>query len=332
MPPGFLFCADPLRGSRPDAHFADEVAAVRAADAPRALIDHDALLAGAAREAVARVPRGSGAYWYRGWMMPVGRYEELERALRDRDCTLLTPAEQYGRAHELPGWYEVFEALTPRSVWRAAEPGAAPSPAELAALVAPLGPGAAIVKDYVKSRKHEWDEACYVPDRADTARLASVVDRFFALQEDTLAGGLVVRDFEPFVGRGEVRVWWVDGEAALVTPHPDAPRPGTDQDPMNGLPTPDLSPIRAAVRALGCRFVTTDLALRDDGPGGDDSGASGGSGADSGAGDHGTWRVVEVGDGQVSGLPRQGTALPTDELIAALASAQVSVGTRPPSR
>ncbi|MDJ0344038.1 ATP-grasp domain-containing protein [Streptomyces sp. H10-C2] len=36
--------------------------------------------------------------------------------------------------------------------------------------------------------------------------------------------------------------------------------------------------------ALGCRFVTTDLALRTDG----------------------RWRVVEVGDGQVSDLP-QGT-------------------------
>lgn len=29
-----------------------------------------------------------------------------------------------------------------------------------------LGPGPYIVKDYVKSRKHEWDEACYIPVRS----------------------------------------------------------------------------------------------------------------------------------------------------------------------
>ena len=35
------------------------------------------------------------------------------------------------------------------------------------------------------------------------------------------------------------------------------------------------------MRKLGCRFVTTDLTQRTDG----------------------TWRVIEVGDGQVSDLP-----------------------------
>jgi hypothetical protein len=41
-----------------------------------------------------------------------------------------------------------------------AEPGRPPSVDELAALVAPLRRGPAVVKDFVKSRKHEWDEAC----------------------------------------------------------------------------------------------------------------------------------------------------------------------------
>ncbi|MFI7288679.1 hypothetical protein ACIBRY_18810 [Streptomyces anulatus] len=43
---GFLFCADPLRFSRPDPQFAGEVAAARAAGGRIALLDHDALLAG----------------------------------------------------------------------------------------------------------------------------------------------------------------------------------------------------------------------------------------------------------------------------------------------
>ncbi|MFD7551357.1 ATP-grasp domain-containing protein [Streptomyces sp. NPDC059578] len=293
MRPGFLFPCDPLRPTRVDPEFRPQAAAVRAAGAPLALIDHDALTAGAAHEAVAAVPTGSGAYWYRGWMVPVGRYGQLARAAQERGCVLLTGPERYARAHELPGWYATFTELTPRSAWRAAVPSAPPDRAVLGELAASLRPGAAVVKDYVKSRKHEWDEACYVPDLGDAERLTAVVHRFFALQDESLAGGLVLREFEPFVAGGEARVWWVDGEPVLVTAHPDTP---------GGCPAPELAGVRAAVAALDCRFVTTDLALRTDGE----------------------WRVVEVGDGQVSGLPRDGAAGGAVEtLVAALCRAPV---------
>ncbi|MYT76105.1 hypothetical protein YW3DRAFT_05591 [Streptomyces sp. MnatMP-M77] len=285
---GFLFCSDPLRPARPDPQFAGEVEAARAAGGRIALLDHDALLAGDPAGAVARVARDSGPYWYRGWMIPSARYAELEAALGTRGCTLLTDAAGYRRAHELPGWYEEFAALTPRSVWCPVAPGAPPPTAdELARLAAPLGPGPGIVKDFVKSRKHEWHEACYVPDLVDRERLASVVGRFMELQGSFLAGGLVVRSFEPFVAGGEARVWWVDGEAVLVTAHPDTPGP---------VSVPGAAPWREAVGRLGLRWVTTDLALREDA----------------------VWRVVEVGDGQVSGLPAGAEA---EVLFAALAGA-----------
>ncbi|WP_406140938.1 ATP-grasp domain-containing protein [Streptomyces anulatus] len=284
---GFLFCADPLRLSGPDPQFSGEVAGARAAGGRIALLDHDALLAGDAAGAVARVARDSGPYWYRGWMIPSARYAELEAALGDRGCALLTGAADYRRAHELPGWYEEFDGLTPRSVWCAMTPGAPPPTAdELTGLAAPLGPGPGIVKDFVKSRKHEWHEACYVPDLADGEQLASVVGRFVELQGTCLSGGVVLRSFEPFVAGGEARVWWVDGEAVLVTAHPDTP---------GSAPVPEPASLREAVVRLGLRWVTTDVALREDG----------------------VWRVVEVGDGQVSGLPAGAEA---GALFAALAA------------
>lgn len=286
---GFLFCADPLRLSRPDPQFAGEVAQARAAGGRIALLDHDALLAGDAGGAVARVARDSGPYWYRGWMIPSARYAELEAALGDRGCALLTGAADYRRAHELPGWYEEFDGLTPRSVWCAVAPGAPPPTAdELTGLAAPLGPGPGIVKDFVKSRKHEWHEACYVPELADSEQLAAVVGRFVELQGAFLSGGLVLRSFEPFVAGGEARVWWVDGEAVLVTAHPDTP---------DSAPVPEPASLREAVDRLGLRWVTTDVALREDG----------------------VWRVVEVGDGQVSGLPAGSEA---EVLFAALAGVE----------
>lgn len=272
-PTGFLFCSDPLRPGRPDAQFTQEAAAARRAGAQVVLADHDALLAGDPEAAVGRVPRDSGPYWYRGWMIPPDRYEELQGALAERGCRLLTGAAAYRTAHELPGWYGSFTGLTPHSVW-CALPSAASSTdtAFWSRLAGSLGPGAGIVKDFVKSRKHEWDEACFVPELSDGPRLARVVGRFIELQGDFLAGGVVLRAYESFVPGGEARVWWVDGEPVRVTAHPDTPAQ---------VPAPGLDAIGEAVRGLGCRWVTTDVALRDDG----------------------AWRVVEVGDGQVSGLP-----------------------------
>jgi hypothetical protein len=282
VPVPVLFCADPLNPRRVDDHFAAQADAVRAGGGTVGLIDHDALTRGDAEAAVRRVPRDLGPAWYRGWMIAADRYGDLASALAAKGGGLVVPPENYRRAHELPGWYGTFASLTPRSVWMASPSGVVPPATRLAELVAPLldaplnAPDrtrhSGVVKDFVKSRKHEWHEACFVPslDRAD--ELHAVVARMVELQEDSLAGGIVVRAFEDFDPDGEARVWWVDGEPVLVTPHPDTPDLSRE---------PDLDGVGPLVRALGCRFVTTDLARRVDG----------------------TWRVVEVGDGQVSDLP-----------------------------
>ncbi|MER5883201.1 ATP-grasp domain-containing protein [Streptomyces sp. NPDC001941] len=275
-----LTCGDPLRPGRPDPHFAGAARAAGELGAGVALVDHDALVAGRADEAVARVERGTGPLWYRGWMLPAERYAQLARALAGRGRTLVTDAAQYRTAHELPGWYGTLAEATPASVWLPTEPGVVPPVERLAELAARLPPGAVVVKDYVKSRKHEWDEACFVPDAADHARLSRVVGRFVELQEEFLAGGIVLRAFEDFTGE-ERRVWWVDGEPVLTTAHPDADATTAPDPGGRPLPAPDLARVAPLVRALGCPFVTTDMALRTDG----------------------AWRVVEVGDGQVSGLP-----------------------------
>jgi hypothetical protein len=276
MPPSVLYCCDPLDPRRVDGHFASEAREVRAREGGVALIDHDALLRGEAERAVERVPVGLGAAWYRGWMIPFEHYRALARALEQRGVELLVAAERYRAAHELPGWYAAFADVTPVSVWRAGGAGRMPSADELVSLVGGLRPGPGVVKDYVKSRKYEWDEACFIPDVSDTAAVARVVRRFVELQGEFLAGGVVLREFESFVApqsvAAEVRVWWLDGEARLVTPHPDSPH-------RESL-VPELGQIEPAVRRLGCRFVTTDVALRTDG----------------------VWRVVEAGDGQVSDL------------------------------
>lgn len=87
----------------------------------------------------------------------------------------------------------------------------------------------------------------------------------------------MVREFEDFTDTAggpasEARVWWLDAEPILIGPHPDNPAVHVE---------PDLTAIAPTVSRFGRRFITTDVARRVDG----------------------VWRVIEVGDAQVSDLP-----------------------------
>lgn len=82
----------------------------------------------------------------------------------------------------------------------------------------------------------------------------------------------------------------------MVARRPPAAGDAASRQRTPGRRVPELDRLEPAVRALGCRFVTTDVALRADG----------------------TWRVVEVGDGQVSDLH---PAIDPAELAALLTAA-----------
>ncbi|MGI5176346.1 ATP-grasp domain-containing protein [Dactylosporangium sp. CA-152071] len=276
-----LVPADPLRPRRPDGHFAPEAGAAREAGLDVAVVDHDALSTpDGARRAVARVEAGERQAVYRGWMLRSEQYAAFAGALRDRGVTLRTSAAQYRQAHELPGWYAALADVTPRSVWTAGDEREA---FERAA--GDLGNGAAVLRDYTKSMKHHWHEAAFIPDLADTAAAWAVAQRFRELRDDEFTGGFVLRRFEE-LSKAEVRTWWVGGACRLVGPHPDTPH---DLPPADL----DLAAVAPLVAALGLPFVTVDLALRSDG----------------------VWRVIELGDGQVSDRP--GTVDP-EEFVAAV--------------
>jgi hypothetical protein len=127
----------------------------------------------------------------------------------------------------------------------------------------------------------------FIPDVADADGAWRVAARFLELREESFVGGFVLRRFESFRG-SEVRTWWVDGKCALVTAHPDA-------DPFDPPSDIGLAAIVPSVTRLQLPFVTVDLALREDG----------------------VWRVVELGDGQVSDRPR---AIPAGLFLRALSS------------
>jgi hypothetical protein len=273
-----LVPGDPLRAATVDEYFAPEAEAARRAGHEVAVVDHDALVSGDDAGAVRRV-KADGAAVYRGWMMASAQYVRLFDALRSVGVVLRTAPASYATAHEFPGWYAAFSELTPSSV--CCEPGDSEA---LERALATLPPGAAVLKDWVKSMKHYWDEAAFIPDTRDVDAARTVAERFVELRGEDLVGGLVLREFEPFVG-AEARTWWVDGSCVLVTAHPDSPG-----SPPSAVSTDVLS---LPVAELRSPFITVDLARREDDE----------------------WRVVEVGDGQVSDRP---STTPASALIAAV--------------
>lgn len=266
-----LFPAHPLSPSRPDDHFLPEWEAAAAAGIPSALFDDEQLRRGRAALAIKTVS-GHGPALLRSWMLSATEYKSLEEALAAVGVTLITSASDYARAHHLPGWYETFRDHTARSL--VLDPGLL----GLEEALAELAPGAAVIKDHVKSLKHLWAEAAFIPDVTNTDAARQVCERFLEVRGEDLVGSLVIREWEDYEP-GEVRTWWVQGQLALITAHPD--------NEVEKVDIPHLEFLAPAVEALACPFVTVDLARRRDGE----------------------WRVVEVGDAQVSDCAREATAV-----------------------
>lgn len=190
------FCCDPLEPRTIDRSFGAEAEAVGGLDIAHVLIDHAALVRDDPGRAVRRVPERPEPVLaaYRSCMVTPVQYGGLYEALASRGIRLINDPEQYRHAHHLPENYPVIRGHTPRSVWLTGDQGIDRTVEALA----PIGDTPAIVKDFVKSRKHEWLEACFIPSAADRQAVERVVGRFLELQGDDLAGGLVFREYVEF--------------------------------------------------------------------------------------------------------------------------------------
>lgn len=283
-----LFCSDPLAPHQPDEAFAAEAEAARACGWEVGLIYFEALVTGQPlSQVLRRVPRVESPQVavYRGWMLRPEQYERLYDGLADRGITLVNSPDAYTHGHHLPASYDVVREWTPRTVWtREVGPGAEDA---WMRLLESFGDRPVLVKDFVKSRKHEWAEACFIPSASDRDAVSRVARRFLALQGEDLNEGLVFREFVEFVPLAghprsgmprvrEFRAFILDGRPLLEVPYWD------DVDQVGAGPSlGDFADVFSRVRS---RFFTVDFAQRRE---------------------DGRWMMVELGDAQVSGLPER---------------------------
>lgn len=281
----FIFCADPLTPTAPDAMYAAEAAAVAHAGGAVDLIDfeqlvHDRNPRAATRRVFAADPPELAIY--RGWMLRPDQYLQLYDALSAKGLHLINTPAAYRHCHYLPESYPIIATATPKTVWLPYDSRTTID--KVLAILAPFGDQPVILKDYVKSRKHEWHDACYIPDAQDRAGVERVVTCFVERQADDLNEGLVFREYMPFQSIGshpksgmpltmEFRCVVLDGAIVTTAAYWD------EGNYPDVAPPRDL--FREIIRQVQSRFFTMDIAQRTDG----------------------TWMIVELGDAQVAGLP-----------------------------
>ena len=270
----FIFCSHPLNKKNVDENYMEEYQAT-GLDHACALFSYEDLVNGKLSLYGEDI---EGLTIYRGWMMPAHMYELFYNLLLGKGIQLINSPKEYAKYHLLPGWYSDFEGATPFSIWNESRD-------IRAALELTEGlEGAFVVKDYVKSRKHEWHDACFIKDISDKEDTFRVINNFINRQGSNLEGGVVLRKFESLKSMGrhkdsgmpiseEYRVFVFKGEILISDNY------WSDNEEVN-ISEDEYIWIESISGKIESNFVTIDLARKTDGK----------------------LIIMEMGDGQVSGL------------------------------
>jgi len=186
----FIFCSEPFNPQTPDPAYEREVQAVKDLALKHSLIDFEALVdENNPKKAVMRVQSDSMEELaiYRGWMLKPDYYKRLYEALLMKGLILINTPEQYKHCHYLPESFSIIEQYTPKSVWIKYDQSF--SIDAVMRLLSGFENRPIILKDYVKSRKHEWLDACYIPSAGDRKAVERVVNNFLQLQSEDVNEG-----------------------------------------------------------------------------------------------------------------------------------------------
>ena len=281
-----IFCYNTLNNKRVDSDYLVEYNTAKELGLETGLIDFEELVTNKnAKLATAKVP--SMDYMkqavYRGWMLRPEHYESLYNTLLAKNIQLINSPEEYKHCHHFCNSYDLIKDHTPKSVYASKEELGAQLE-NISYYTSIFGDNAIIVKDYVKSRKHEWFEACYIPKASDTQHVVKVVRKLIDLQGDQFNGGIVFREFVKLEHltmhdqsgmplSKEFRIFFIHGEPTYTTKYWDE---GDYEDIK-----PNMENFLDVARTVRSKFFTMDIAK-----------TVGGS-----------WVIIELGDGQVAGLP-----------------------------
>lgn len=220
-------------------------------------------------------PANDEALLYRGWIMTEESYQPFFAGLEARGYRLTSTPAQYAEVTYFPNYYPKITDCSPIAVWTDR-----PDAYQAWSLSRKLGDGPFVIKDHIKSAKHLWHEACFIPKNAGREQFEWVAENLLREQGKVFNRGFVVKQFVPLRVRGaspreypmceEYRLFFWHGALLTVSHYHDQVA-----NPV------DWSPFEAVARRFNAPFFTMDVALGDDG----------------------VWLIVDMGAGECSALP-----------------------------
>jgi ATP-grasp domain, R2K clade family 2 len=280
-----LFCESPFQANKVDEDFADQFISAKENGFDTLLFNYEDLTSDERFPLATRKIKANEklAYViYRGWMLTPKQYAILYNDLLSKNLQLINTVEEYQNCHYLPDSLRFIENSTPKTVFEKFENEN--SIDKLIEKSKVFGQKPVVLKDYVKSEKHDWDTACFVADASDTDKLRKSLMKLVELRGIYLNEGLVVRAFI---------------ELNNLTIHSKSGMPLTEEyrlffcnkklvgmydyweEGEYKLAKPDTTAFEEIAKQIESNFFSMDIARQK----------------------NGELIIIELGDGQVSGLP-----------------------------
>jgi hypothetical protein len=284
-----LFPQNPLMRKLPEPTFEAEFDAAKSLAFDCLLFDEEALCAGDVDSALKRLPQGEGhRLLYRGWILTEEQYQQFHAGLLKRGYSLVSSPAQYAEVVYFPNYYLKIREHSPAAVWTET-----PDSFLAWSLSHKFGDGPFVIKDHVKSAKHQWRDACFVPKGSSREQFEHIAENLKKEQGPSFFRGFVVKQYVPLQRRGEgareypqceeYRLFFWDRRLLVFSHyHRQTENAG------------DWTTFVELAQRFDSPFFTMDVALTEDG----------------------RWIVVDMGAGEVSALP---PSLPPERFYGELA-------------
>jgi ATP-grasp domain, R2K clade family 2 len=219
---------------------------------------------------------------YRGWMLTPTQYLILYNDLLSKNYKLINNAVEYQNCHYLPDSLKFIESKTPKTIFEKFDNEN--SIYKLIEKSKVFGQKSIILKDYVKSEKHDWETACFVKDASNIDKLKNTINNLIQLRDKYLNEGIVIREFIELNDLAihsksgmplteEYRLFFCNKKLVGIYDY--------WEEGEYSFSKPDTTEFEEIAKQIESNFFTMDIARQK----------------------NGALIIIELGDGQVAGLP-----------------------------
>lgn len=210
---------------------------------------------------------------YRGWMMQSYKYSMLYDSLKELGIELVITPDKYEATHYFVRSYDKIKEYTAKTIWFSSD-------TEIDWTKVREKFDKFIVKDYVKSVKG-FEFPKYLESNMGDNELSSYIYKFKQLRGNLYTGGIVFKEYLNIEPDKEYRAFYINNKLAFIYKNGD--------NIETVLDVPDIIKELASkdeMRLLDSKFYTIDFGIKTSGEA----------------------VLIELGDGQVSGVPNKKVA------------------------